>query len=206
MPAVSFFAIGTVTELTAQRQQVAPGALRGAENAERRETTMRSQGKFLLGATIILIGFTLVSAWPGRVRGSCSRRDADRVVTLEGKVMEMPTEGRMALFQADGKTYLLHMGPRWFWRDHGYALAERDRLQVTGRVSGDDPGSLNLFPHTITRNGEIFTLAGPDGRPSWAGPGRRMHGRGGGGFCGRERGATGRDSSWGRGVSGPRRG
>jgi hypothetical protein len=140
-----------------------------------------------------------------RADGVCERRDADQVVALEGKVME--TEDRMALFQADGKTYLLHMGPRWFWDEHAYALEAKDRLRVTGQVSGTDAGNLNLYPHTIERNGETYTLADADGRPAWARGGR---GRGAGARAGdceeRGRGSCGRGPGRGRGPSGPGRG
>lgn len=167
---------------------------------------MKSNGTVLLGM-FLLLALAAVPAFARRADGACERRDADTIVTLDGKVMELPDGARMALFQADGKTYLLHMGPRWFWNDNGYALAKHDRIQVTGQVSGDTPDSLNLYPHTISRDGETWTLADADGRPAWARSGKgRGGGRRGCASCERERGRNCRDSSWGRGASGPRRG
>lgn len=165
---------------------------------------MKHITKFASVAGILVLAAGL-STEARRAEGAGERWDADRVVTLEGKIME--TEDRMALFQADGKTYLLHMGPVWFWEERGYALEATDRLRVTGQVSGTDDGNLNLYPHAIERDGETYVLADAYGRPAWARGGR---GRGAGvraGACQeRGRGSCGRGSGCGRGPSGPGRG
>jgi hypothetical protein len=166
-----------------------------------------TRNRSILLLALLLVVVVAAPSLARRAEGGCERRDADTVVALDGKIMEMPAGSRMALFQADGKTYLLHMGPRWFQDEHGFALAEKDRLHVTGQVSGDDPGSLNLYPHSITRDGNTWTLADADGRPAWARSGKGGgEGRRGCASCGRERGKNCRDSSRGRGVTGPRRG
>lgn len=158
------------------------------------------------GSAALILAFAAGPAVEARrADGGCERRDVDTVVTLEGKVMEL--DDRMALFQAEGKTYLLPMGPRWFWDDRGYVLAAKDRIRVTGQVAGTDAGNLNLYPHSILRDGATYTLAGADGRPEWAGRGRgRGAGQGAGACSERGRGRCGRDPGWGRGAQGPRRG
>jgi len=125
----------------------------------------------------IIIAVTLALALVGTT-GAGIRRAAHpmwwgsgEVVTLEGTITEV--DRPFATLESDGETYAVHLGPIWYWESRGYALNPGDRVAIKGHA-WKDGGATHVFPQTLTRSGETYTLADEDGVPQWRGP----HGRG----------------------------
>lgn len=114
------------------------------------------------------------------------RWDEDEVVTLEGKVKEV--ERPFATFEADGKTYTVHLGPSWFWQERGYTLTRGDQVTITGEVSVEGKAS-HLYLTSLVRGDTTYRFADDDGVPLWSGGrgrGRGWGSRGGPGGPGGE--------------------
>ncbi len=96
--------------------------------------------------------------------------EKDKLVTLEAEITD--AERPLITVEADGKEYILHAGPRWFWQDKGYTLENGQAVKVTGMVAEVD-GKLNLYPSVIETEEESIVLADENGVPVWAGRGGR---------------------------------
>jgi hypothetical protein len=134
---------------------------------------------------IIIIAAIAVSAsavfshpgWRGGQRQLGYRHqvwDKDKLVTLEGEITD--AERPVITIEADGKEYIFHAGPRWFWQEKEYNLKSGQAAKVTGMVAEVD-GKLNLYPSVIETEGKSIVLADENGIPAWAGRGQRF-GRG----------------------------
>jgi hypothetical protein len=100
------------------------------------------------------------------------RRDVDDVITVSGTVTEVNRP--FATLEAEGKTYTVHLGPVWYWRQKGYELAARDRVTATGQVDLEGEQT-HLCLHTLVRGDETYVFADEDGVPLWS---RGRSGRG----------------------------
>jgi hypothetical protein len=67
---------------------------------------------------------------------------------------------------ADGKEYIVHLGPVWYWNDNNYNLLLSDAT-VTGNVK-TVKGEYHLYPFTIEQNGNKFIIADDNGVPKWS--------------------------------------
>jgi len=126
----------------------------------RHEKAMRWTG-FGLVLALACTGAVLA----GRAGPQGERRDADVLVTLEGKIVDAarPT----ATFEAGGKSYSVHLGPVRYWSEKGWSLADGDRVTVTGQLETKD-GAAHLYPHRIVRRDETLVLADENGVPLWS--------------------------------------
>ena len=97
---------------------------------------------------------------------------SDGWATLEGPVAGF--EGDELTVQTNESSVTVHLGPEWYWDTEGIALAEGDRVAVTGFYEGD---KFEVAQIENLTTGDIVTLRDETGRPLWAGRG----GRGGGG-------------------------
>ncbi|MFC1718021.1 hypothetical protein ACFL6S_30450, partial [Candidatus Poribacteria bacterium] len=106
----------------------------------------------------------------------------------------------------DGKEYILHLGPLWYWQEKGCTIEEGQDVKITGAVEEID-GVLHVYPQIIEVDGKSIELTDENGMPVWAGcrggRGRGYNRRGSGpGFGRRGRGQGAR----GHGYGGGRRG
>jgi hypothetical protein len=126
----------------------------------------------LIVAAIMVISAAAVFSHPGWRGGHLWRGDGAELVKLEGKI----TDARrpMITMEADGREYILHLGPFWYWQEKEYTFEKDQAVEISGVVEEID-GVLNVYPHTIKINGESIELVDEDGVPVWAG---RTGGRG----------------------------
>jgi hypothetical protein len=92
-------------------------------------------------------------------------RDAGEVVTVAGTITEVKRP--LATLRADGTITTIHLGPAWYWRQRGYALAVGDRVTVTGPIETEGE-AVHLYLHTLTRGGETYVFADEEGVPLWS--------------------------------------
>jgi hypothetical protein len=123
-------------------------------------------------AAIVVISATAVFSHPGWRGGRLQAWDKDKLATLEGKVTD--AERPVVKMEADGKQYILHLGPIWYWQEKGYTLEKDQLAEVTGTIEEID-GVLHVYPQTIKANEKSIELADENGFPVWAG---RKGGRG----------------------------
>jgi hypothetical protein len=135
---------------------------------------MRLAKTLVLAGTLTLAGLALAAAREGSAEQG-QAWDGEDLVTLEGTVTKVQRPS--ATFQADGKSYTIHLGPTWYWEREGYSLASGDKVTVTGEVSREGR-ALHLYPYQMVKGGETYLLADPDGVPAWS-RGWRGAGRGG---------------------------
>jgi hypothetical protein len=166
--------------------------------------------KAILGsiiAVILVVSATAVFSHPGWRGRRAWTDDEAEVVALEGKIKD--AKRPMISMDVDGKEYILHIGPRWYWEDKELTIEEGQTVKVTGVVDEFDD-VLHVYPQTVELGGKSIELADEDGVPVWAGcedgrgshRGWRGHGRG---FGGRGRGHMRGGRGFGRGhISGGR--
>jgi hypothetical protein len=148
-------------------------------------------------------GATLVIA-QGRAQDGAEAWDKDEVVSLAGVMTEV--ERPYATLKSGDVSYIVHLGPPWYWDKSGYEVNAGDEVTINGQLSRDGD-ELHLYPHSIERGGETLRLADENGVPVWSGRGRTngntppaAAGRGTGrGCCGGCARGTGRQARMGRG-------
>jgi hypothetical protein len=142
-----------------------------------------------------LIGLILVSgvwAQPGRGPGGgqgygwgagdpYSRMyDPKTVETLSGEVVSLETftPGRRMSYgvhftlKTDKETIPVHLGPSWYVEKQAVALAQGDKVEVTGsRIMYQ--GKPTIIAAEVKKGGQVLKLRDPNGVPAWAGQGRR---------------------------------
>jgi hypothetical protein len=83
------------------------------------------------------------------------------------------TEDELTVQTEDGPV-IVHLGPEWYWNEHGIVLQQEGAVEVSGFYEGD------AFEGAEIKNlntGETVTLRDTTGRPLWAGRGRGGQGR-----------------------------
>lgn len=113
----------------------------------------------------------------------------DNVQTVTGTVSDN-TRPCGFLKANDGKTYRIHLGPVWFWNQNNYALA-LTTATIKGNVKEID-GEYNIYPYTITQDGNTMTFTDDNGIPKWSQGKGRGYGKGN---CWNK----GNGNGWGRG-------
>jgi len=104
--------------------------------------------------------------------------DTKTVTTVSGEVAAVEEAGRrgrglhLQLKTASG-TLPVHLGPAWFLKEQGLALAPGDPLEVTGSQVTFD-GKAVLIAQVVKKGGQALALRDLQGVPVWAGHG---HGR-----------------------------
>jgi hypothetical protein len=157
----------------------------------------------ILLVTLALGAATFVIA-QGRAQGQAEAWDTDEVVTLDGVMTEV--ERPYATLKSGDLSYIVHLGPPWYWDKKGYEINAGDEVTINGQISRDGD-EIHLYPHSIERGGETLRLADENGVPVWSGRGgsdentpppaaRRGQGRGCCGGCAR---GCGRQAGMGRG-------
>jgi len=164
----------------------------------------------LATAAIMVISAAAVFSHPGWRGGRLLRGEEAELVTLEGKITD--AKRPVITLEADGKEYILHLGPIWYWQEKGQTFEEGQAVGITGVVE-EVSGVFHVYPHTVKIDGETVELVDEDGVPVWAG--RRVgrgprSGRGYYDHCGYgpDYGWHGRDhmQGWGRYGRGPMHG
>ncbi|MCK4798571.1 MAG: hypothetical protein KAT05_14415 [Spirochaetes bacterium] len=72
------------------------------------------------------------------------------------------------LLEANGKTYEIHLGPEFYREKIGLQLKEDESVKIHGYVYEND-----IAPIVITYNDKEYLFRDKDGRPLWAGKGKR---------------------------------
>jgi len=147
----------------------------------------------IIVAAIMAISAAAVFSHPGW-RGARPWGKAEgEQVTLEGKITD--AERPLVKMEAEGKEYIFHPGPFWYWEEKEYTLEKDQSVKVTGVVE-EIEGELHLYPYTIEADGKLIELVDEDGVPVWAG---HRGGRGPKfGRCGDDSGYGGRGYMHGR--------
>jgi len=125
---------------------------------------------------VLAIGAASLVIAQGRAQGQGEAWDTDEVVTVEGVFVEV--ERPYATLKSDETSYVVHLGPPWYWDKTGYEVRTGDQVSVNGQLSRDGD-EIHLYPHTIVRGDETIKLADENGVPVWIG-----RGKGRGGCCG----------------------
>ena len=155
---------------------------------------------------LVAIGAVSLVIAQGRAQGQGEAWDTDEVVTLDGVLTEV--ERPYATLKSDDLSYVVHLGPPWYWDKAGYEVKSGDEVSINGQLSRDGD-EIHLYPHTIVRGGETFKLANENGVPVWSGRGTSDDsppppaagpGKGRGGCCGGCAKGTGGQARRGRGA------
>jgi hypothetical protein len=107
--------------------------------------------------------------------GETSQRDAQSQAsveewqTVEGTVVSLD-DGELVVATADGQEITVKLGPSWYWAEQDFPLAAGDQVTLTGFYDGDD---FEVGQIVNKASGQTLTLREADGRPRWAGRGRR---------------------------------
>jgi hypothetical protein len=122
----------------------------------------------ILLVLVALGAATLVIA-QGRSQELAEAWDTDEIVTLDGVMTKV--DRPYASLQSGVASYVVHLGPLWFWEKAGHEIHVGDRVTIHGQSSrhGDE---FHLYPHTIERAGVTIRLADEDGVPVWSGRAR----------------------------------
>ena len=108
----------------------------------------------------------------------------DTVKTLSGEVEALeyfaPQEGmRQGVhlqLKTDGKTLLIHLGPRWFLDNQDVQIEKGDQIEVKGSLITykDKPA---IIAAEIEKGDDVLQLRDENGFPQWAGWRRRDRSR-----------------------------
>jgi hypothetical protein len=151
-------------------------------------------GSIMKVAALMMVSALSVLAQAGRSNGRSERFDTDDVKTVEGMITKVD-HPYATLKAEDGNEYKIHLGPFWFWEHRDYSLKINANAKLKGEVE-NVKGAMHFYPWEIVQDGRIFTLAGDDGVPSWAGK-RSSRGQGKGAGYGGGRGRDGRGRGFG---------
>jgi hypothetical protein len=112
---------------------------------------------------LLILAFLLVTsaAFAQRANGQWSN---ENVQTVSGTVTDNQRPGGY-LKSSDGKEYILHLGPVWYWNDNNYNLSLSDAT-IVGNVKTTN-GEYHLYPFTIDQNGNKVVIADDKGVPKW---------------------------------------
>ncbi len=119
----------------------------------------------IIGA-ILVVSTTAVLSHPGWRGGNPWSGEEAELVTLEGTIKD--ADRPVVTMEAEGKEYILHLGPVWYWQEKGYKLEKDQAVKVTGMVE-EIEGKLHFYPHTMESGGESIVLADENCVPVWAG-------------------------------------
>ena len=100
---------------------------------------------------VLAIGAVTVALGQGRSQGQGEAWDTDEFVTLDGVLTEV--ERPYATLQSGQTSYVVHLGPPWFWDKSGFEVDSGDEVSIHGQISRDGD-ELHLYPHSIVRGGE----------------------------------------------------
>lgn len=142
------------------------------------------KNKSIIALTLILLAATLSFAQRGNWNWG-----NDNVQTVTGTVTDNIRPCGF-LKGNDGKTYKIHLGPVWFWNQNNYALA-LTTATIKGNVK-EINGENNIYPYTITQDGNTMTFTDDNGIPKWSQGKGRGYGKGN---CWNK----GNGNGWGRG-------
>lgn len=105
-----------------------------------------------------------------------SQANVEEWQTVEGTVVALD-DGELVIATADGQEMTVKLGPSWYWDEQDFPLTADDQVTLTGFYDGDDhsTGSGLCFEvgQIVKTSGQTVTLRDADGRPLWAGHGRR---------------------------------
>jgi hypothetical protein len=155
---------------------------------------------------VLALGAASLVIAQGRSQGRGEAWDEDEVVTLDGVLTEV--ERPYATLESDEVSYIVHLGPPWYWDKAGYEVKDGDEVSINGQLSRDGD-EIHLYPHTIVRGDETLKLADESGVPVWSGRGSSEdpppppaagRGRGRGGCCGGCARGSGGQARRGRGA------
>ena len=117
--------------------------------------------KFLLVlAFILLVSISIFADMKGRD------------VVDKGEVSEvsgvLTTDGSEWYLDISNKKMLIHLGPEFYRDEIGLKLEESKYIEITGYVYEDE-----VTPVSVNYDGKEYVFRNEDGRPAWAGRGRR---------------------------------
>ena len=139
----------------------------------------------ILAAAVVVAALPAAPQAQGQGRMQAMGYDLATEVTLGGRVTGITLHEGMGMgsgvhltFEAAAGTFQVHLGPKRWLDEQGYTIAEGDELVVTGsRTTRPDPETGRdqeaLIARRIERGTETMTLRDENGRPLWAGAGRR---------------------------------
>ena len=123
---------------------------------------------FSIMLVALAIGAVSLVIAQGRSQGQGEAWDTDEVVTLDGVLTEV--ERPYATLKSGDVSYVVHLGPPWYWDKTGYEVNAGDQVSINGQISRDGD-EIHLYPHTIVSGDKTLRLADENGVPAWSGRG-----------------------------------
>jgi hypothetical protein len=124
--------------------------------------------RFSIMLFVLVIGAVSLVIAQGRSQGQGEAWDTDEVVTLDGVLTEV--ERPYATMKSGDLSYVVHLGPPWYWDKAGFEVNSGDEISINGQISRDGD-EIHLYPHTIVRGDDTLRLADENGVPVWSGRG-----------------------------------
>jgi len=134
----------------------------------------------LLGLALFL-PMSAAASWWG---GGDDRRvdlelgyDANTVTTVAGRIVAVQNDATHPQIQAEleaaGGRYIVVLGPRSYWAEHGIDLRIGDEVTVRGSKAQGKDGGIYILAQTVSESsrGQEVTLRSDTGKPVWAGNG-----------------------------------
>jgi hypothetical protein len=106
----------------------------------------------------------------GRGNGRSGQSLSLNWLTIEGHVVEADHE--LLIETADGQMLEVHTGPEWYWDENGYVVDVGDEVRIEGYYHD---GEFEAGQIENLSTGQLILLRDTDGRPLWAGRGRKGH-------------------------------
>ena len=106
--------------------------------------------------------FLLMSAplWAAKGASFSPSLDGEEVV-IKGEVVEI-NHPILVIEDANGKRYLVRLGPYWFWKKKGYHLKPGTKVKVIGFKQGKF-----VFPRLIRKDHQVLRFRDQRGFPLW---------------------------------------
>lgn len=111
--------------------------------------------------------------------GQARLYDPDSVATVSGAVTAVEVQparrgraGGMHITLSDAAATQVHIGPAWFAQAEGLTFTKGDKVEVTGSLVTAG-GETFLIAREVKKGDKVVRLREVDGRPLWAGRGRR---------------------------------
>ena len=125
---------------------------------------------FAIAAISLLAGVMLAAGY-GRHMMVPYNWDASKIRVFKGEISNIVSPPMMYRFKAEGKEYILHLGPAYILRQKGLSLNKGDRLTVKGMVVNVND-IYHLMASEVEKGNLKVQLRGENGYPLWMGHGR----------------------------------
>ena len=125
---------------------------------------------FAIATVLLFAGFVLAVGY-GRHMLVPFNWDSKKVLELKGEVSNISAPPMMYKFKAEGKEYVLHLGPAWLLDEKGIKLQVGSKMKVKGMVVNVN-GINHLFASQVEWGNLKLQLRDDKGYPVWSGRGK----------------------------------